>query len=146
MGREMSLSRTAITSLLKKQNHEELICEVLNKLRSGCPANFNEKIEKFKEIKDLKRSQKQIGLKSPYLPGKRAKFNPEPDANLINIDINLTQKNDSTPNMENIENNNLIEMLADNFKFWKESEEEVEQKSFLFEGTNNIFNVDDFFA
>jgi len=150
MCRDMSLSRTALRILLKKQNNEELICEVLNNLRSS-PANFNEKIEKFNEMIDLpsadfKRSQQQMGLESPCLPGKRAKFNTEPEANLINIDIKLTPKNDSTPNMENIENNNLIEMLADNFKFWKESEEEVEQKSFLFEGTNNIFNVDDFFA
>ena len=37
-------------------------------------------------------------------------------------------------------------MLSDNFELWKEREEEVEQKSFVYEGTNSIFNVDDFFA
>ena len=85
MGREMSHSRTAIRSLLMKQNNEELICEVLNKLRSKCPAKFNEKIEKFNQMKDLpsvfKRSQQQMGLESPCLPGKRAQFNPEHEEN-----------------------------------------------------------------
>ena len=150
MGREMSLSRTAIISLLKKQNNEELICKILNKLRSQFPANFNEKIEKFNEMKDIpsvfKRSQQQIGLESPSLPGKRAQFNPEHEENLISIEKKYTQKNDSTPKRENQENNNLIDLLSDNFKLWKEREEEVEQKSFVYEGTNSVFNVDDFFA
>jgi len=149
MGREMSHSRTAIRSLLMKQNNEELICEVLNKLRSRCPANFTEKIETLNEMKDcasivLKRSQQQMGLESACLSGKRYKFNPEHEKNLINSEIKLAQKNDSTPKMENQENNNLIDMLANNFKFLKECEkEEVEQKRFIYE---SIFNVDDFFA
>jgi len=151
MGREMSLSCTAIRSLLKKENNEELICEVLNKLRSKCSANFNEKIEKLNEMKVLpsavfKRSQQQMGLESPCLHEKRTKINPEQEVNLINIEIKLTQKKDLTQNMENKENNNLIDMLADNFKFWKDCEEEVEQKSFFCEGTHSIFNFDDFFT
>ena len=48
--------------------------------------------------------------------------------------------------MKNQESNNLIDVLSDNIKLWKEREEEVEQKSFFCEGTNSIFNVDDFFA
>ena len=151
MGMEMSLSRTAIRRVLQKQNNEELICEILNKLRSRRPANFNEKYKKFNDMKDLpsavlKRSQQQMGLETTSLPKKRAKLNPEHEENLINIEIKLTQKNDSTPNMENKESNNLIDMLADNFKFWKDCEEESEQKSFFHEGTNSIFNVDDFFS
>jgi len=149
MGREMALSRTAIRSLLKKPNNEELIREVLNKLSSKCPMNFNEKIEKFNQMNDLpsvfKRSQQQMGLEIPCLPEKRTKFNPEHEENFINIEIKLTQKNDSTPNMENKETNNLIDMLSDNFQFWKEHEEEVEQKSFFYEG-KSIFNVDNFFS
>ena len=161
MGREMVLSRTAIRSLLKKQNNEQLIFEVLTKLRSSCPTNFNEKIETFQEMKDLtssgfKRSQQEMGMESPCLPGKRAKFNTEHEENLINIEtqsLKLTQY-DSTPNTESKENNNLIDMLADKFGFWKEGEEELEKKGVFSEekenvnsgNSNALFNVDDFFS
>ena len=144
------LSRTAIRSLLKKQNNEQLIFEVLSKLRSSCPTNFNVKIEMFHEMKDLpsldfKRSQQQMQLENPCLPGKRAKFNPEHEENLINIEPQTTQ------NMDNKENNNLINILADKFNFWKESEEEVQKKNFFSEEKENgnlnaLFNVDDFFS
>ena len=147
------LSRTAIRSLLKKQNNEQLIFEVLSKLRSSCPTNFNVKIEMFHEMKDLpsldfKRSQQQMQLENPCLPGKRAKFNPEHEENLINIEnqsLKLTHY-DSTPKMENNENYNLIDILADKFNFWKEDEEVLEKKSLFFEETYPIFKVDDFLS
>jgi len=147
MGKEMSLSRSAIRNLLKKQNNEQLICKVLSKLRSSC------QVEKFHEMKDLtsgsfKRSQQQMGMESPCLTGKRAKFNPEHEENLINIEnqsLKLTHY-DSTPKMENNENYNLIDILADKFNFWKEDEEVLEKKSLFFEETYPIFKVDDFLS
>jgi len=170
----MILSRIAIRSLLKKQNNEELILQVLSKLRPSCPnekiENFNEiegsaitneKIENFNEINEiedipsasLKRSQQQIGLESPCSHGKRAKFNTEQEENLTNIETQspkLTQY-DSTPNTEYKGNNDFIDLLTNEFNFMKEGEVEEENKNLFCEkkengNSNAPFNVDDFFS
>lgn len=154
MGKEMVLSRTAIRSLLKKQNNEQLIMEVLKKLRSVCYSSEESK-ESLLAGDTIKRSRSQAGIESPSFPIKRNKFSRENDESLNNEtqSVKMTQY-EGTPMIE-ANNNNLIEMLADKFNFWKEGEEDLEKKS-LFgfneekEPNNNagssLFNVDDFFS
>lgn len=156
MGREMVLSRTAIRSLLKKQNNEQLIFEVLTKLKQG---NAKEEPEISNEpmmMCGLKRTQEDMGFESPALNGKKVKINNGlREGNLVNMEtqsLKLTQYESSSPlQQENKENNNLIDMLADKFNFWKEGEEEVEKKNFFVDEKevnvgNVLFNVDDFFS
>ena len=155
MGKEMVLSRTAIRSILKKMNNEQLISEVLNKLRSNTSMNSeidNETIEPAKEVKKQnisilsKRNFCKMELDSPSLT-KKIKRNVE------NLPVVETNSGSSTyeSNSENKENSNLLEILADKFNFWKETEEEEKKSTFNEDSDNGntgntLFNVDDFFS
>ena len=152
----MVLSRTAIRSLLKKQNNEQLIFEVLTKLKQG---NTKEEPEINNEppmmMCGLKRTQEDMGFESPTGNGKKVKINNgQREGNLVNMEtqsLKLTHYESSPLQQENKESNNLIDMLADKFNFWNEGEEEVEKKNFFVDDKevnvgNALFNVDDFFS
>lgn len=150
----MVLSRTAIRSLLKKQNNEQLIFEVLTKLKQG---NTKEEPEINNEpimICGVKRTLEDMGFESPTANSKKIKINNgQREGNLVNLEtqsLKLTQY-ESPLQQENKEHNNLIDMLADKFNFWKEGEEDVEKKNFFVDEKevnvgNALFNVDDFFS
>ena len=165
MGKEMVLSRTAIRSLLKKMNNEQLIFEVLNKLRSSNPSINFENIEQFKEhepkeeqeiIKEhiskeqfisAKRIFAKEGLESPLMR-KKIKTNEETNTPIFETNSSGSIETNSK------DNNNLLEILNDKFNFWKEIEEETEKKSSFNDDSEKgnssngvtIFNVDDFFS
>lgn len=147
MGKELMLSRTAIRNLLKKTNNEQLITDVLNKMRAMLqPNSMNKSLL-------TKRSFDKIFFESPLL---RKKIKPEEEpmmtsSLLTGAGMNI---NEGALNFENKENNGgLDDILAEKFN-WKEFMEEPENKekedvdNFAVSHVTNsgVFNVDDFFS
>ena len=154
MGREMVLSRTAIRSLLKKQNNEQLIFEVLTKLKQGNTKEEPEINNETVMMCGLKRTQEDMGFEGPSGNAKKVKINNGlREGSLVGMETQSFKMTEyeSPLQQENKDSNNLIDMLADKFNFWKEGEEEVEKKNFFVDDKkvnvgNALFNVDDFFS
>jgi len=161
----MVLSRTAIRSLLKKMNNEQLIFEVLNKLRSINPSINFENFEQFKEKEpreDQEIIKEQIS-KEQFNSEKRSFDKEEMESPLLRKKIKTNEEN-NTPIFESNrtrntfetsskDNNNLLDILLnDKFYFWKGIDEETEKKSLFNDDPEKgnssngvtIFNVDAF--
>lgn len=147
MGKELMLSRTAIRNLLKKTNNEQLITDVLNKMRATLQPNV------LNKTLLTKRSFEKIFFESPML---RKKIKPEEEPMMSSSLMTGTGMNinEGSLNFENKENNGgLDDILAEKFN-WKEFIEEPENKEkeepenfTMNHATNNgVFNVDDFFS
>lgn len=151
----MVLSRTSIRALLRKMNNEQLIVDVLNKLKLNNTLTLKEIIEPLTDPKDMqqtntsKRVLNKFWIESPALK-KRVRSSEEFQQNMLNsFETNNPFEQNFT--FENKESNNLLDALVDKFNIWKEIEEEPEKRRNGIEEDdqnhmNRLFNVDDFFS